>query len=155
MKKIVIMLMSAALLLTSLTSCAPDKPESNPRSPEEIYEKLVESGFFDVADSPLMKDISPGRIADYKVEPDLAVSYVAKEAAISSFFVQLLIIEAKEGESGAVYNAMLEHQSDLLDETFYPQGRIAAAASIVGRNGNIVYLICDERAAEIETQMFE
>jgi len=144
MRKFVITLLSVILL----TSCNPDKPEMP--SPQEIFDRLVEAELFDVQGAPYMADISAARLGEYRVNPDDAVSFIAKEAAISAFFVQLIIIEVKDGRLREVYDAMKEHQENLMDATFYPQGQKAAAASIVKARGNLVYLICDERASFIE-----
>jgi len=144
MKRIIIILTAVTLLLSVCVGCenSTDKPVL---SPEEIYERIIEE-----VDLPIMLDISESRLDEYNVEPDNAVSFIAKEAAISAIFVQLIIIEAKDGKVGAVRDAMSEHQARLKDDAFYPQGRQAAAASIVGTIGNLVYLICDENAQEVE-----
>jgi len=127
-----------------LSAC--EKPSDKPtQTPEEIYEQIIEQ-----IDLPIMLDIAESRLDEYNVEPDNAVSFIAKEAAISAIFVQLIIIEAKDGKLNAVRDAMSEHQARLKDDAFYPQGRQAAAASIVGTRGNLVYLICDENAIEVE-----
>ena len=139
MKKVLLILAAAALLLTA---CESDKPDL---SPLELYERIS-----DEVELPIMVDIDEDRLGDYHVSPDDAVSFVAKEAAISAIFVQLIIIEAKEGKASEVQSAMREHQSQLKDDAFYPQGREAAAASIVGTRGSVVYLICIENAQEIE-----
>jgi hypothetical protein len=146
MKKIVILL--SVLIL--LTACAADKPALLP--PAELFGRLAETGLFE---PPYMLDIQESRLSEYHVNPDDAVSFVVKEAAISAIFIQLIIIEAQDGRAAAVYNAMREHQANLLDDAFYPQGREAAAASVVGRRGNLVYLICDERAEEIERELLK
>jgi hypothetical protein len=146
-KNMVTILLSvfAVVLMCLCSSCSTDKPYGNP---DEIFEELVEAGFFE---PPYMLDIAQDRLSEYRINPEDAESFIAKEAAISSIFVQLIIIKANEGKAGDVHRAMLEHQSSLKDDAFYPQGREAAAASIVSRKGNLIYLICDERASEIET----
>jgi hypothetical protein len=117
---------------------------------EQVFDKLVELEFFD---PPYMVDIEEERLEQYHVNPEDAESFIAKEAAISAIFVQLIVIEATDGKVNDVHNAMLAHQEQLLDDAFYPQGLEAAAASIVNIKGNFVYLICDERADEIEKEL--
>jgi hypothetical protein len=157
MKKIFLLFMSTVLLLTS---CGSDKSGGNGNeykvlSPSELYSRLAEEHLFDTVPAPIMTDISESRYDEFFINPDDAVSIVAKEAAISAFFVQVIIIEAKDGRVGTVLSAMNKHQSNLADETFYPQGVAAAAASVVGSRGNIVYLICDVRGREIESALIK
>jgi ribose 5-phosphate isomerase RpiB len=67
-----------------------DKPDI---SPAEIYENLTKNDFYDTM-STLMNDINENRYAEFQIDPENVQSVIAKEAAISSFFVQLIIIEA-------------------------------------------------------------
>jgi len=157
MKKILLLLISAVLMLTSCNSPDTDKPGgSQPAlTPGELYEKLTQAGLFDGDDSPIMIDIWEDNLSDHFVFPEDAESFIAKEAGISSIFIQLIIIQAKSGKENDVHSAMTEHQSRLTDDAFYPQGQQAAAASIVGISNNIIYLICDIRSAEIEAELLK
>jgi hypothetical protein len=119
-------------------------------TPREVYEHLEASGFFE---PPFMQDIDADKLGDFRINPDDAVSFIAREAAISAIFIQIILIEATPGRVNAVYADMLEHQTNLQDATAYPQGTRAAMASIVGTRGNLVYLICDERAQDIESEI--
>ena len=125
----------------------PDDESAEASYLERVFSQLIDEGFFN---PPYMMDIFEDRLGQYNVEPADAVEFIAKEAAISAIFVQLIVIKAKEDRVNEVHNAMILHQESLRDAAFYPQGVSAAAASIVGVSGNIVYMICDERAQEIE-----
>ena len=146
-KRIFVWVISMTVLMTA---CTPNKGGSLP--PSELFEGLVEAGFFE---PPYMVDISEGRLSEYNVNPEDAEAFIAMEAAITASFIQLIIIDAKDGRVNSVRDAMTEHQSQLKNEAFYPQGFEAASASIVGAKGNIVYLICDERAEEIEKELLK
>ncbi|MCL2071960.1 MAG: hypothetical protein FWH07_06990 [Oscillospiraceae bacterium] len=147
MKKINFMLIAVLLIMSmvALNGCEP--PHEVTVTPDEIFSHFVENELFE---PPYMLDIDPGRLGDYNVKPDDAVSFIAKEAAISAVFIQIIIINAGEDKVNDVHEAMLEHQSNLKDDVFYPQGVAAANASIVGVKGDLVYLLCDERAQELE-----
>ncbi|MCL1832627.1 MAG: hypothetical protein FWG45_06955 [Oscillospiraceae bacterium] len=93
--------------------------------------------------------------ADYGVNIEDAVSYVVMVEVISNHFIQLIIVEAREGKVGAVKAALLEHQSTLKDDAFYPQGAINAEQSIVGTQGDWAYLICYDGSAEVERELLE
>ena len=144
MKKTIALLIALTLVLTAC--------ESNRlyASPQEIYDYIEASA---EPKLPLMLDIAEGRLPDYKVNIEDVKSFVAKEAAISAVFVQLIIIEAQKGKVNDVYNAMLEHQSKLKEAAFYPQAQKAAANSIAGVEGDLVYLICYEDAKNIENEL--
>lgn len=141
MKKTMMLLLSVILIIT-VSACGADKLNV---TPAEIFEHITES-----VELPIMADIDESRLPDYNVNIEDAESFVAKEAAISAIFVQIIIIEAKDGKANNVHNAMLEHQSSLKNQAFYPQGIEAAAASIVNAKGNLVYLICHDKSQEIE-----
>ena len=150
-KNIIAIALSAVLLLTA---CDDNNPniEDVTVTPQEIYQNLVDLEFFD---PPYMVDILEHRFDEYEIIPADYESFVAKEAAISAMFVQLIIIEAKDGKVSTVREAMETHQSNLKDDVFYPQGIQAAAVSIVGNVGNLVYLICDERSEELERELLK
>jgi hypothetical protein len=150
LKKIIALLLVVVLFVACGNNT--DNLSETTVTPEEIYAHLLEAEFFD---PPYMIDIEADRLANYHVNPEDAVSFVAKEAAISAIFIQLIIIEAENGKVNDVKNAMLEQQSTLKDDAFYPQGVEAAANSIVSVRGNLVYLICDVRSQEIEEVLLE
>jgi len=131
-----------------LTACDSDEVDfSHLPSPQEIFDDEI-SRFY--GDTILMVPIDESRFEEFQIDVDDTITVIAKEAAISAIFVQLFIIEAQPDRINAVYSAMLRHQANLQDATAYPQGAVAAAASVVGVHGNLVYLFCDERADEIE-----
>jgi hypothetical protein len=150
-------LLFLAVLFIFLTGCEqrtgdsrnPDVKLATALSPDELYEKLTEAGFFDV----LMVDIAEFRLDEYQINPQDAERFIAKEAAHSSLLVQLMIIEAKPGRLDEVYNAMHRHRDNLVDAGLYPQGQANAMSSIVGFRGNVVYFICDESAADAEKEL--
>ncbi|MCL1903943.1 MAG: hypothetical protein FWF94_05960 [Oscillospiraceae bacterium] len=146
LKKVTILLIAAIFVLTAC------EQKGVYKTPEEIYEHIAENA---QPELPLMLDISEERLPDYKVNTDDAKLFVAKEAAISAVFVQLIFIEANKDKVSEVYNAMLEHQAQLKEAAFYPQAQQASANSRVGFKGELVYLICHEGAQEIEDILTE
>ena len=144
MKKLLLMLLATVMLLNACTS---DEPSA---TPEEIAQHLLQTGLL-----PDMKDIAENRLANHNVNPDDAVSFAALEAEVTIYFVQLIIIRAESGKVNQVRDSMREHQTKLKDATFYPQGAEAAASSIVGTKGSIVYLICHQDAKNIEKELLK
>ena len=137
-----------------MTACRGEQrsPEISTPTPQEIYDSLLEAEFFD---PPYLMPILEVLLPDYNVNTDDSKSFTAMEAAISALFIQLIIIEAEENKADSVYAAMKEHRQALLNDAFYPQGAQAAAASIVNKNGNLIWLICDERAEDINKKIEE
>ena len=137
-KKIIAIALAALILLTACS-------ESEIPPVDEIYRHIEES--FKL---PIMSDINGSRFGEYNINPDDTVDFIAKEAAISAIFVQVIIIKAADGRVDEVRRAMLKQQASLSDAAFYPNAQEAAASSIVGTKGNLVYLICHADAVEIE-----
>ncbi|MCL2754483.1 MAG: hypothetical protein FWD35_02045 [Oscillospiraceae bacterium] len=143
-----------ALMICGLTACDKEPEIIETPPPDEVFAALEDAGFFEAALT--MRDVPESRLSDLHIVPDDAVSFVAKEAAISAVFLQLILIEAHSERLGAVHTAMLEYQSALQQNaTAYPQGAVAAAASRVGSRGNLIWLICDGRAIEIEQAIID
>jgi hypothetical protein len=148
-KKLSSLILSAAVLMTLLTGCEPEPEPISVPSPAEIFAVLEESGFFS---PPWMTDMRESDITQFDIIAQNSVSITAKEAEMSAVFLQIIIVETQQGKSNAVFGALLAHQELLQDATAYPQGAVAAAASRAGlaAGGAVAYLICDERADEIE-----
>jgi len=115
-----------------------------------LYETVTKDIELPFLESPYLEEMVPSFIGDV----ENTESFVIKQAAISAFLTEIIIVEAKEGKADEVYNAVDAHFTSLKNSTnLYPQGMEAVAAAIIGKKGNIIYFFCNEKAAELEKSL--
>jgi len=117
-----------------------------------LYNAVIADREIPIMMPPYLEEMVPDFIGD----PENTESFVIQQAAISAILTEIIIAEAKEGKTDDVYNAVNAHYTALKDSnTLYPQGMAAVAAAVIGKNGNIVYFICSEDAADMERALLE
>jgi hypothetical protein len=118
---------------------------------QKLYDAIANSG---VVEMPFMCPVFETDIPKF-FNADNTEEFTAQQAAISTIFVYIIIIEAKADKVDEVFGELNAAKDFLKDGAFYPQGTEAAQNTVVGKSGNIVYLLCHKEGAAMEEVLLE
>lgn len=119
----------------------------------EIAEKTLADHKDDVPNTmEVTDDVMLSDVLGYDMS--LADDYCVYMQMISTDLFEFTLIRA-QSRNGNLINQMLEKRRDDLREkaAFYPQQVAAAEATVVGSINDVYYLICSEKAADIEKRV--
>ncbi|MDR0222017.1 MAG: DUF4358 domain-containing protein [Oscillospiraceae bacterium] len=118
----------------------------------KLYEVVTNAVTFPVFMQPVLDEIIDSYIGD----PANADEYCVYANAISVGITEVIIVDAKDGKIDEVYEAVKKRFDDIKENAaFYPGEVGEAAAAVMGKKDDIVYMICHAEAAIAEQALLE
>lgn len=155
MKKILAIAI-AFMLFLFLTGCSSDTKEPNDSATQktaaELADVVLNSVEFPQTVNVTDKDI----IKDMGIDLSLTDDYAVIQQMLSVHVVEIIILKVKDGNMEQVIESLQNRKDSLINDfAFYPGQVESAEATVVGKKGNVAYLICHTYADTAEKTLLE
>lgn len=168
MKKLMYIILTAALLCAPLTGCSDDDSssgadtratdsttvaESVTEKPSDVKPSDLAAAALGVGEWPKMAEITDADIISEDFEIDTADERLEdiciRKCPMSATMAEIIVIKAKKGEADYALSLLKTRKERLVKKfAFYPSDKEIAEAAIVGSQGDYVWLIAAEAAAK-------
>lgn len=136
-----------------LAACSVKKEEAVDVACDELIEVVLES-----ADFPATVPVEDEKIieSDFQLTISDLEDYAIVQQAVSVDLTEVIILKAARGKESELLEQLEARRQQLNDFfAFYPNQAESAAAAVVGRQNQYVYLICHKDAANAEEALLK